>query len=169
MSSEQLYSATERKHGLHEQTFLTYLITKYRFHSLRRSTEDALYDYIGKRGNSGANVGIKIVRDTTTPQLWQKLRHQNVQQFYETFLTHGMRVYLTPYRYCTFMEMLERYTFLYDAKKYIFNIISGLEYLHQRQICNSRIAAHNIFISFRNSAVIGNMYGISKPGKSLCG
>lgn len=93
-------------------------------------------------------------------ELWQTLDHEKVLPLIDSISMSNMDIYITPYLKASLhtillAQSLKRNKRSFELTKiWLADILHGLEYLHQKELCHLDIKTDNIFITPKKKAVL---------------
>lgn len=93
-------------------------------------------------------------------ELWRSFQHDNVLPLLRIIQEYDINIFVMPLHKMTMMQALEEDSFLKDTesfkvtKNWMADILRGLEYLHDLNICHADLKVDNVLITASGTAVV---------------
>lgn len=116
----------------------------------------------------GREVAVKICKIENIciieDKYWKTLKHPHLLEVYQIFTIEelGVRIYVMPHLTTNLYDVLHSENFRQNnnsfqrIKKWLFQVLCGLEHLHSQGLCHLNIRIGNIFIDDKDNAVIAD-------------
>ena len=136
-------------------------------------------DVLSAIGPNKNRIAIKIIRNENSwpfeEHVWPKLKHRHVLELLDVIdVKHlNLKLYLMPRHPFPLNKMISRSRFLSDknglerVKRWLFDVLDGLDYMHASGYAHTDLKTDNVLISSEDRGVICDFSGISRTSVPL--
>lgn len=132
-----------------------------------------------KNKDTGNTVAVKIVPSLNVRKLeseiWGRLLHPNILPMMEYMKFQDFEVFIMPLAQETLYDCMKKKSFRKEAysfeltKKWLRDVLCGIDYLHKIQVCHLDVKVDNIIISDNMNALLADFSCVNTTVEKVAG